>query len=77
MKKLLAVIGGSGAYHLLAANLLGEELKCAARATPFGESAPIHYFRSGDSEFLFLSRHGETDYSITAPFVTGLSLRFM
>ena len=69
MKNSLAVIGGSGAYHLLAANLLGEELECAARSTPFGESAPIHHFRSGESGFLFLSRHGETDYSITAPFV--------
>ncbi len=69
MKESLAVIGGSGAYYLLAANLLGEELECAVRSTPFGESAPIHHFRSGESGFLFLSRHGETDYSITAPFV--------
>ena len=69
MKESLAVIGGSGAYHLLQANLLGEELACAARSTPFGESAPIHHFRTQESGFLFLSRHGETDYAITAPFV--------
>lgn len=69
MEATLAVIGGSGAYHLLSGGLLGEETACAPRRTPFGESAPIHQFRIGQESFLFLSRHGETDYSLTAPFV--------
>jgi len=69
MEATLAVIGGSGAYHLLARELLGEEVACAPLETPFGQSAPIHQFRIGEASFLFLSRHGETDYSITAPFV--------
>ncbi|MCH8208189.1 MAG: MTAP family purine nucleoside phosphorylase [Nitrospinae bacterium] len=64
-----AVIGGSGAYSLLSENSLGQELACDALDTPFGKSAPIHRFRAGETEFLFLSRHGEKDYSLTAPFV--------
>ena len=69
MKERLAVIGGSGAYHLLTQNRLGEETDCRTLDTPFGLSAPIHRFQVGDLAFLFLSRHGETDYSVTAPFV--------
>ena len=69
MKERLAVIGGSGAYHLLTENRLGEETDCQTLDTPFGPSAPIHRFQVGDLAFLFLSRHGETDYSVTAPFV--------
>ena len=64
-----AVIGGSGAYHLLSENIFGEELDCKVLDTPFGKSSPIHHFRCGESEFIFLSRHGEKDYSLTAPFV--------
>jgi len=69
MKERLAVIGGSGAYHLLTQNRLGEETECQTLDTPFGPSTPIHRFKAGDIGFLFLSRHGEADYSITAPFV--------
>lgn len=65
----LAVLGGSGAYRLLGGGSLGEEKQCVVLETPFGNSAPIHRFASDGLEFLFLSRHGETDYSITAPFV--------
>ena len=65
----IAVIGGSGAYHLLADQSLGKEKQCLSLDTPYGTSAPIHHFISDDLEFLFLSRHGETDYSLTAPFV--------
>ena len=65
----IAVIGGSGAYHLLADQALGKEKQCLSLDTPYGASAPIHHFISDDLEFLFLSRHGETDYSLTAPFV--------
>ena len=65
----LAVIGGSGAYHLLTQNRMGSAIGCETRDTPYGSSAPIHQFQFQDTPFLFLSRHGETDYSITAPFV--------
>ena len=65
----IAVIGGSGAYHLLTKESLGKEKKCQSVDTPYGESAPIHHFSIDGLELLFLSRHGETDYSTTAPFV--------
>ena len=65
----IAVIGGSGAYHLLTKQSLGKEKKCQNLDTPYGESAPIRHFSFDGLEFLFLSRHGETDYSITAPFI--------
>ena len=65
----LGVIGGSGAYDLLANGVLGESANTATLETPFGDSAPIHHFRANDMDYLFLSRHGEKDYSITAPFV--------
>lgn len=69
MQESLAVIGGSGAYHLLTNGQLGNESACMTLDTPFGKSAPIHRFVSKTQSFLFLSRHGEKDYSITAPFV--------
>ncbi|MEO2043460.1 MAG: MTAP family purine nucleoside phosphorylase, partial [Nitrospinaceae bacterium] len=65
----IAVIGGSGAYHLLTGQALGQEKNCKILNTPYGKSAPIHHFSFANQEFLFLSRHGETDYSLTAPFV--------
>ena len=65
----IAVIGGSGAYHLLTKQSLGKEKKCQSFETPYGESVPIHHFSIDGLELLFLSRHGETDYSTTAPFV--------
>ena len=69
MNVSLAVIGGSGAYRLLQAEGLGTEISCEILSTPFGKSSPIHRFDDGGCEFLFLSRHGERDYSLTAPFV--------
>ncbi|MFQ5481398.1 MAG: MTAP family purine nucleoside phosphorylase [Nitrospinaceae bacterium] len=65
----LAVLGGSSAYHLLTRNLLGEERERLTVDTPFGPSAPLHRFGAEGSGFWFLSRHGEEDYSVTAPFV--------
>ncbi len=69
MKISLAVIGGSGAYHLFVDQALGREIDCRILKTPFGDSAPLHRFADDNGEFLFLSRHGEKDYSLTAPFV--------
>ena len=65
----IAVLGGSGAYNLLATHALGKEKHCQAIETPYGKSAPIHHFSFKNLDFLFLSRHGENDYSLTAPFV--------
>jgi len=65
----LGIIGGSGAYNLLSNGVLGEKQNTAILETPFGKSAPIHHFRAGNLHYLFLSRHGERNYSSTAPFV--------
>ncbi len=63
-----AVIGGSGAYDLLkGGEVAGERL--GAVKTPYGPSQPVFRVSTADSEFLFLSRHGEKGYSISAPFV--------
>lgn len=37
--------------------------------TPFGRSNPIHVFQQGKVEFAVISRHGEEQYSVAAPFV--------
>ena len=64
----IAVIGGSAAHDLLAQGLIqGERL--GEIETPFGPSQPIYRVRADDLEFLFLPRHGEEGYRITAPFV--------
>jgi 5'-methylthioinosine phosphorylase len=37
--------------------------------TPFGRSNPVHIFAHDDVPFAVLSRHGETGYQVSAPFV--------
>jgi 5'-methylthioadenosine phosphorylase len=73
MNDKFAVIGGSGAYDLLKNEGFGVDLECRKIITPFGESASIHRFKSeakaSHYSFLFISRHGETGYEISAPFV--------
>src|SRR3990170_8176666 len=73
MNDNFAVIGGSGAYELLKNEGFGVDLECRKIITPFGESASIHRFKSeakaSHYSFLFLSRHGERGYEISAPFV--------
>lgn len=64
----LAVIGGSGAYDLLAGEYSGAH-DLGPRETPFGPSAPIHELDLGGHTTLFLSRHGEAGYHRTARFV--------
>lgn len=64
----IAVIGGSQAYSLLNAGVLSGE-RIEPLNTPFGESQPVLRLRFGDREVLFLSRHGQTGYSIAAPWV--------
>jgi 5'-methylthioadenosine phosphorylase len=69
MSDKFAIIGGSGAYNILKKEGFGADLECRKIITPFGESAAIHRFRNKDLSFLFISRHGESGYEISAPFV--------
>lgn len=64
----LAVIGGSGAYDLLA-GALRVRATIGRRETPFGPSAAVHVVSFGGRELLFMSRHGERAYATTARFV--------
>ncbi|MDH4099679.1 MAG: MTAP family purine nucleoside phosphorylase [Nitrospirota bacterium] len=69
---MIAIIGGSGAYNFiqtLSDKGWGEYLGAAAIETPFGRANPVHRFRKDSTDYLFLSRHGETGYSTAAPFV--------
>ncbi|MBF8276711.1 MAG: mtaP 1 [Candidatus Brocadiaceae bacterium] len=63
-----AVIGGSQAYDLLKKGAIQGE-RIGEVETPFGCSQPVYHIRNNDGEMLFLSRHGETGYNLTAPFV--------
>ncbi|MEK7699796.1 MAG: MTAP family purine nucleoside phosphorylase [Planctomycetota bacterium] len=63
-----AVIGGSQAYDLLKKGAIQGE-RIGEIETPFGCSQPVYHIRNRDGEMLFLSRHGEKGYNITAPFV--------
>jgi 5'-methylthioadenosine phosphorylase len=63
-----AVIGGSRAYTLLEERkIVGERLGPAE--TPFGPSEALYLVEAKGAAFLFLSRHGEKRYSVTAPFI--------
>jgi len=65
----ILIIGGSGAYFLEKESF-GKVLKVNRFDTPFGLSNPVYTIRHEDGfEFFFLSRHGEKDYAVTAPFV--------
>ena len=66
MRKL-AIIGGSQGYRLLSESTGIETL--GPMDTPFGSSAPIHKLACEEADVYFLSRHGETGYSVSAPFV--------
>jgi len=62
------LLGGSGAYAL-PKGALGERLSSRRVRTPFGLSNPVHLCEKAGFRFLFLSRHGETGYEKTAPYV--------
>lgn len=62
------LLGGSGAYAL-PAGTLGKRLSSRRVRTPYGLSNPVHLFENAGFRFLFLSRHGETGYEKTAPYV--------
>ena len=65
----VAIIGGSGAYDLLAAGSLGNAKKVRVIKTPFGKVSNIRKFEGEEFSFYFLSRHGDDGYKIAAPFV--------
>jgi len=61
----IGIIGGSGAYLLLARKDLSG-VRFDPITTPYGLSQPIFKIGSGEEAFYFLSRHGEEGYNITA-----------
>ncbi|WP_456395430.1 MTAP family purine nucleoside phosphorylase [Desulfurobacterium sp.] len=66
---MILILGGSGAYFL-DKEQFGKILWKKRVETPFGLSNPVYRIKSPlGVEFLFLSRHGEKDYEVTAPFV--------
>ena len=63
----LAVIGGHYAYRLLSKS---QDAECIGRIdTPFGASQPVYILRVGKFPIYFLSRHGQTGYTITPALV--------
>jgi len=63
-----AVIGGSQAYTLLREHkIVGKRLGPAE--TPYGPSQALYLVEDDGAKFLFLSRHGEERYHLTAPFI--------
>ncbi len=62
------LLGGSGAYAL-PKGALGERLSSRRVRTPYGLSNPVHLCEKAGFRFFFLSRHGETGYEKTAPYV--------
>jgi len=48
---------------------LGERISSRRVRTPYGLSNPVHLCENAGFRFLFLSRHGETGYEKTAPYV--------
>ncbi|MFQ5957224.1 MAG: MTAP family purine nucleoside phosphorylase [Candidatus Brocadiales bacterium] len=68
MAAQFAVIGGSKAYELLAKGAI-QGTRLGERKTPFGNSQAIYLLKVDSVEFLFLSRHGEKGYEVSAPYV--------
>jgi len=60
----LAIIGGSQGFRTAQ-----ERANLGPISTPFGESVPVHHLSMHDTEVLFISRHGERGYTISAPYV--------
>ena len=68
MNPELAIIARVGAHKALAAAGLKPH-HTEVYPTPYGDSRPVHRFRQGGIDFVVLSRHGETGYEISAPFI--------
>ncbi|MCE5198653.1 MAG: MTAP family purine nucleoside phosphorylase [Armatimonadota bacterium] len=62
-----AIIAGSQGFRIVQKLSGGEMIEPVL--TPFGFSPPIHKVSLPDLEVYVLSRHGETGYNVSAPFV--------
>jgi 5'-methylthioadenosine phosphorylase len=63
-----AIIGGSTGFRFLDKHR--DELQSLGTIeTPFGVSAPVYLCSSGGVKYLYLSRHGDKGYDLTASFV--------
>jgi 5'-methylthioadenosine phosphorylase len=68
LRPQIAIIARVGAHH----NFGRQGLRAQSSErydTPFGRSNPVHVFRHNNIPFALLSRHGETGYSVSAPYV--------
>lgn len=63
-----AIIGGSSGFRFLEHRRDGLE-RIGPIQTPFGDSASVYRGSEAGTEYLYMSRHGERGYSITASFV--------
>lgn len=61
-----AIIGGSTGFRFLKEKKL---TRLGTVTTPFGTSAAIYAGNKNGAQFLYMSRHGEKGYEISAPFV--------
>ncbi|MHB9072774.1 MAG: MTAP family purine nucleoside phosphorylase [Desulfobaccales bacterium] len=68
MKPEVAVIARVGAHRSFEAVGLKPH-RSEVYDTPYGDSRPVHWFRCEDVEFVVLSRHGESGYEFSAPFI--------
>jgi len=64
----IAVIGGSTAYEFISSGAIEGE-RMDRIDTPFGASQPVYLIKSAERPYYFMSRHGEKDFDISAPFV--------
>ncbi|MGQ9921873.1 MAG: MTAP family purine nucleoside phosphorylase [Desulfobacca sp.] len=67
-KPQIAIIARVGAHRDFLARGLPSR-HTASYDTPFGRSNPVHLFVHQDIPFAVLSRHGETSYEVSAPYV--------
>ncbi len=67
MSAKYAIIGGSQGFRV--AQKIGGVESFGAVSTPYGDSAPVHKLTIHGRDVLFISRHGESGYSVSAPFV--------
>ena len=64
----ILLLGGSGAYSL-PEEALGLRLGTRRLRTPFGPANPVHLYERDGFRYFFLSRHGESGYERSAPYV--------
>ncbi|MDP3181793.1 MAG: MTAP family purine nucleoside phosphorylase [Desulfobaccales bacterium] len=62
---VIARVGAHQAFEDMGLKSLGTEVY----QTPYGLSRPIHFFRTEGVDFAVMSRHGESGYDLSAPFV--------